>query len=146
MFSGVSLHIDPEVKPVAQKEKDKSAATVAKSASAAADDAAVEVTRLRQCLECKESELEIMQGWLSKGEQATKDLKAETQRADELASQWSKSSDEVGQLWERAVASEAALDTLQKQLKAVSQENEAPGSFKEEMQQGNVRSESRDPG
>jgi len=48
------------------------AATVAESASASADDAAVEVTRLRQCLECKESELEIMQGWLSKGEQATK--------------------------------------------------------------------------
>ena len=48
------------------------AASVAESASASADDAAVEVTRLRQCLECKESELEIMQGWLSKGEQATK--------------------------------------------------------------------------
>ena len=52
------------------------------------------------------------------------DLEAERQRADELASQLSKSSDEVGQLRERAVASEAALDTLQKQLKAVSQENE----------------------
>ena len=115
---------------------------VAKLASASADDAAVEVTRLRQCLECKESELEIMQDWLSKDEQATKHLEAERQRADQLASQLSKSSDEVGQLLERAVASEAALDTLEKQLKAVSQENEALGSLKEEMQQVSVRSES----
>ena len=122
VFSGVSklntkhisLHIDHEVKPVAQKEKDELAATVAESASASADDAAVEVVRLRQCLECKEIELEMMQGWLSKGEQATKDLEAERPRADELASQLSKSSDEVGQLLERAVVSEAALDTLQK--------------------------------
>ena len=83
VFSGV----DPEVKPVAQKEKDELAAIVAKSASASEDDAAVEVTRLRQCLGCKESELEIMQGWLSKGEQATKYLEAERQRADQLASQ-----------------------------------------------------------
>ena len=83
-----------------------------------------------------------MQSWLSKGEQATKDLEAERPRADELASQWPKSSDEVSQLRERAVASEAALDTLQKQLKAVSQENEALGSLKEEMQQVSVRSES----
>ena len=84
-----------------------------------------------------------MQGWLSKGEQqATKALEAEIQRAGELASQLSKSSDEVGQLRGRAVASEAALDTLQKQLKAVSQENEALRSFKEEMQQVSVRSES----
>ena len=138
VFSGV----DPEVKPVAQKEKDKLAVTIAKSASASADDRAVKVTRLRQCLECKESELEIMQGWLSKGEQATKDLEAERQRADQLASQLSKSSDEVGQLLERAVASEATLDTLQKQLKAVSQKNEALGSLKEEMQQVSARSES----
>ena len=83
-----------------------------------------------------------MQGWLSKGEQATKHLEAERQRADELASQLSKSSDEVGQLLEWTVACEAALDTLQKQLKAVSQENEALGSLKEEMQQVSVRSES----
>ena len=59
--------------------------------------------------------------------------------ADELVSQLSKSSDEAGQLRERAVASEAALDTLQKQLKAVSQENEA---LKEEMHQVSARSES----
>ena len=83
-----------------------------------------------------------MQGWHSKGVQATKHLEAERQRADQLASQLSKSSDEVGQLLERAVASEAALDTLEKQLNAVSQENEALGSPKEEMQQVSVRSES----
>ena len=112
VFIGVSLHIDPEVKPVAQKEKDELAATVTESASA--DDAAVEETCLHQCLECKESELEIMQGWLSKGQQATEDLEAERQRADQLASQLCKSSDEVGQLLEQAVVSEAALDTLQK--------------------------------
>ena len=40
------------------------------------------------------------------------------------------------------MASEAALDTLQEQLKAVSQENEALRSLKEEMQQVSVRSES----
>ena len=142
-YPEVFCGVDPEMKPVAQKEKDELAAIVAKSASASAseDDAAVEVTCLRQCLGCKESELEIMQGWLSKGEQATKHLEAERQRADQLASQLSKNSDEVGQLLERAVASEAALDTLEKQLKAVSQENEALGSLKEEMQQVSARSE-----
>ena len=41
-------------------------------ATGAADDAAAETNRLRDCLACKESELEIMQGWLSKGDQATK--------------------------------------------------------------------------
>ena len=63
VFSGVgklntkqiSLHIDAEVKPAARKENDELPVTVAESASASAsaDDAAVEVTRLRQCLECK---------------------------------------------------------------------------------------------
>ena len=54
------------------------ASVAAAAASATADDTALEVSRLRQCLECKESELEIMQGWLSKGEQAAKVSNAPT--------------------------------------------------------------------
>ena len=52
------------------------------------------------------------------------DLETEKQRADELASHLAKSSEEIGQLREQAAAGEAALGTLQKQLKSVTQQNE----------------------